>query len=591
MEALTAPDALTGAIERLAQLGDEQGVPDVATTLQGLAQRVRRHEFRLAVAGQFKRGKSTVINALLGRTVLPADVLPLTSVPTLVGHGPEDRVSVVLQMGTTLSIPLENLPEFATETQNPGNVRGVQHISVEIPEPMPVANLCLIDLPGIGSTVEANSRIAYASLDMADAAVFVTGGDPPLTEQELHFLEALTRRVARVFVVQNKRDLFSEGDWHRAVAFNASQVAAILGPTTIYGVSARDALDAKRHQDTQHLRASGWAEFESALVAFFHSERQVVWQASITSKVASAVNPVLEALAVREAVLGSPIEHLRDRLRRVEERAQEVHRIRDDAGVLLRRDLGRELQALDQRLAAWAVDTRMSLSDALPQLASASARRRQEASDPLGQAAAHAAARKLADEEIAWREWWQLRFDEMTRMGERLATGIHQAYADEWGVQWTSSAALVVVWPDVAFRLSAVDRTSFFPDMSETFFSLMPSGLRHRMVVRKTATRVWEVVDQFQGRLRQAVAGAVEAMASELLTRLSDDLGNWEQRLATVVEATVAEREAAEDARPRMAAELAARQIAWRRGLDEVDAALEEGPTAAADEPLAPQRG
>ena len=171
MVAVTAQTELAAAIERLAQLGYAEGVPDLAGTLQDLAQRVTRHEFRLAVAGQFKRGKSTVINALLGRAVLPADVLPLTSVPTLVGDGPEDRVRVVLQTGATLAIPLEDLPQFATETHNPGNVRGVRHIVVEIPESMPVANLCLIDLPGIGSTVEANSRIAYASLDMADAAV------------------------------------------------------------------------------------------------------------------------------------------------------------------------------------------------------------------------------------------------------------------------------------------------------------------------------------------------------------------------------------------------------------------------------------
>lgn len=590
MVALTVQTELTTAIERLAQLGYAQGVPDVADTLQDLAQRVSRHEFRLAVAGQFKRGKSTVINALLGRAVLPADVLPLTSVPTLVGHGDEDRVSVVLQTGTTLSIPLEDLPQFATETHNPGNVRGVQHIAVEISESMPVANLCLIDLPGIGSTVEANSRIAYASLDMADAAVFVTGADPPLTEQELHFLDALTHRVARVFVVQNKRDLFSDGDWQRAVAYNADHVATILGPTTIYGVSARDALEAKRRQDAQHLRASGWTEFESALVAFFGAERQVVWQSSIASKVARAVSPVLEALAVRDAVLGAPIEHLRDRLRRVEDRAQEVHRLRDDASVLLRRDLSRELQALDQRLAAWAAETRTGLSDALPELAAAGARHRQGASDPLLEAAGHAAARKLADEEVAWREWWQVRFDEMTRMGDRLATGIHQAYADEWGVQWTTSAALVVPWHDVALRLSAVDRTSFFPDVSESLLAWMPAGLRHRMVMRKAAARMWDVVDQVQGRVRHAVASAAEAMASDLLTHLNDELSNLEQRLATVVEATVAEREAAEDARPRMAAELTARQTAWRRGLDDVNALLQQGPTGAANESLAPRR-
>lgn len=438
MVALTVETELRGAIERLAQVGDQQGVPDVAASLRDLAERVRRREFRLAVAGQFKRGKSTVIKVLLGRAVLPADVPPLTSVPTRVGQGPENRANVVLPTGTTLSIPLEDLPAFAVEIHRPGNVRGVQHMAVEIPEPMPVTNLCLIDLPGIGSTVEANSRIADASLDRADAAILVTGADPPLTEQALRFLEALRQRVARVFVVKNQRDLFSEGDWQRAAAFNADQVAAILGTTTIYGVSARDALAVKRLVDVQCLQASGWVDFESALVAFFRAERQGVWHASIAARVSSAVRPVLEGLAVREAVVGAPVEHLRDCLRRVQERAQDVHRLRDDAGVWRRRDLGRELQALDRRLAAW-------------------------------------------------RAWWQGRLDEMTQMGDRLAHDIRQAYAEEWGVQWTASTALVLPRPEIALRLSAADRTSFFPDVSERLRGFMPAGLRRRLVMRNTA--------------------------------------------------------------------------------------------------------
>lgn len=96
------------------------------------------------------------------------------------------------------------------------------------------------------------------------------------------------------------------------------------------------------------------------------------------------------------------------------------------------------------------------------------------------------------------------------------------------------------------------------------------------------------MVDQFQRRVRHAVASAAEVMVSELLTRLRDELGHWEQRLAAVEGATVAEREAAVDARPRVAADLAASQAAWRRGLDDVNTALPQGPAAEGSERLAP---
>ena len=76
--------------------------------------------------GEFKRGKSTLINALLGREILPTAVVPLTSVVTAIGAGDRDRLRVRYADGGEQERPVAELADYVTEARNPGNVRGVE---------------------------------------------------------------------------------------------------------------------------------------------------------------------------------------------------------------------------------------------------------------------------------------------------------------------------------------------------------------------------------------------------------------------------------------------------------------------------------
>src|ERR1700685_3658508 len=126
MRAAELPDALTSALDELAGLADES---DTAV-LTALRERLRAARLRVLVVGEAKRGKSTLINALLGREVLPSGVTPLTAVATTVRYGNDPRAEVLFLDGHEEKHPLTALAAFATEPGNPRNRRGVAGVTV-----------------------------------------------------------------------------------------------------------------------------------------------------------------------------------------------------------------------------------------------------------------------------------------------------------------------------------------------------------------------------------------------------------------------------------------------------------------------------
>ena len=119
---------------RLAELAGELGSERVREEATALAQRTSEGRFYIACIGQFKRGKSTLLDALLADRVLPTGVLPITAVPTVVRYGPTRSARVRFQGGAWVDIPPEELTQYVSERLNPENKKNVAGVEVFFPE-------------------------------------------------------------------------------------------------------------------------------------------------------------------------------------------------------------------------------------------------------------------------------------------------------------------------------------------------------------------------------------------------------------------------------------------------------------------------
>ena len=239
--------AIDGATRllRLAVLAEELGAQPVAEEARELAARVSEGRFYVACVGQFKRGKSTLINALIGQPVLPTGFIPVTAVPTVIRFGERLSARIRTREGSWSEIPVSDLKNYVTEELNPENQKGVQGAEAFIPSPLLSSGMCFVDTPGLGSVFTGNTAATQAFIPHIDAALVVVGADPPLAGEELTLVEAVGRQVHELILVLNKADRTTDAERAAAAAFMRQVLRKRLQREvgTVFEVSAQERAD------------------------------------------------------------------------------------------------------------------------------------------------------------------------------------------------------------------------------------------------------------------------------------------------------------------------------------------------------------
>jgi len=331
-------------------------------TLLSLQERLLEERFHLAVLGQFKRGKSTFINALLGEELLPTGVLPLTASPTFLLFGPRPRVRVLFEEGKEESWEGDDpeeltrfLSRFVTEVKNPKNLRGVTQVEVFYPSPLLQAEVVLIDTPGIGSTFRHNTEATLNFLPQCDAAVFLLSADPPITETEVEFLKLVHSRVAHLFFVLNKVDYLREEEIPSLVSFLKKVLQEEVGmkdEPLIFPVSARLALEGRMKNNPELLCQSGIYEVTQYLLAFLAQEKHRTLQTALAKKAVDALENLVMHLRLLVRSLEMPLHDLDKRLQIFTEKIREAENQRVQIGDLLTGERKRMVALLEEQAEA-----------------------------------------------------------------------------------------------------------------------------------------------------------------------------------------------------------------------------------------------
>jgi small GTP-binding protein len=279
--------ALADILRGLALAGIRQGArgPDQLRDLFG---RLADDRFNLAVVGRFNRGKTSLMNAMLGMDRLPTGVVPLTSVITAVSYGSEPK-AVLHYQNTSLfmDVTLEELPRHITERGNPGNIEGVSVAEVQLPADILRFGFHFIDTPGLGSAIAENTRTTERFLPEADALLLVTSYDSALTEEEWRTLEQAQTSGCRTFVVLNKQDAVGPAERDEVFAHVRDRLVQLFGTAAppLFSVSATQALAARLAGDQHALEVSGLPAFEDVLTRFLVEDRRQAFLVSICGRI------------------------------------------------------------------------------------------------------------------------------------------------------------------------------------------------------------------------------------------------------------------------------------------------------------------
>jgi len=555
-----ADSALTDALTDLAALGTDADRERIAA----LRDRLDAARLRVLVAGEAKRGKSTLINALLGRAVLPTGVTPLTAVATTVRHGDDHRVQVRFSDGHEEKQPVSALPDLVTERGNPGNRRHIAAVTVYLDTPLLAGGVELVDTPGTGSVFAWDTAAAHEALEAMDAAVFVVTADPPVSAAERDLYAKVAGLSVTTFAVLNKADHLDKAGLREAAEFTARVLAdAAAGqdaPARVYPVSARAALDGGD---------PGFAAFAADFTAYLAKGRVKDLRASAAAQTRRIASALLDEVALTRRAAQLAAGDAADRVTRFGERLAEVAVRGRDAVAVVNAESARLLMALND--AAETDGWRLG-RDVAGQLA--------EVLDGELRTASPGEIERQGRERLvtftlvaadAWRSQWQQTIEEgLARTGTRLTADLTAAL----GVLRDSAAELLgldLAVPEPGGRLTEDRRFFYTTDEDAGQTELFAGAIRRKLpgeLGRRSARE----------HLRREAPGLVRAQIGrargDLQYRLSEATRalarSMEQRYAEATERMQAALRAAADLRTASAAEAAEAD----RGLSEREAAI-----------------
>lgn len=270
-----AKKKLTNLLQNVMQQEFVQRDTAAYAKLQELAQDMQNDFFVVVVLGEFKRGKSTFINALLGNDLLPTDVLPETATINALIYNEKPEVQIVMHDGTVEKGAPERsfLERFSAKNQD-GECSKIKYIKIGYPFQLLDNNVVIVDTPGVSDLNEQRCDVTYNFIPKANAVLFLLDANSPLKKSEKDFIEEklFAQGIDNIIFLVNKYDNVDEEEdedfWenlqlHMLKAFADDEYK--LKSLVMYPLSAKMALRGVLENRPAFVAASGINEVKQAL--------------------------------------------------------------------------------------------------------------------------------------------------------------------------------------------------------------------------------------------------------------------------------------------------------------------------------------
>jgi len=293
-----------------------------------------------AVFGEFKRGKSRLLGALVEQPDLfPSEVDIATNLVTTLEYAPAERLTAFVgdDAGTSpVPIDRSEIRDYVTERGNPENTRRVRLLRIQAPIPRLESGLVLVDTPGAGGLNTEHTAITYGFIASADVAIFVLDALTPLTVEELQLLDTVARQAQRLLVVVTKIDKVAA--YETVVQNTRTKLAEVLGAergraTPVIPVSSAAKLDWLATGDEESLEVSNFPAFEAELWGLLADHGGAIL-------VTRALGRLVRALDDLRAPLSAELVGLTGAIHEVEEAAADLQAQRDQLALLAKPDAG-----------------------------------------------------------------------------------------------------------------------------------------------------------------------------------------------------------------------------------------------------------
>lgn len=322
-------------------------------------ERTLNRDFSLVILGDFKRGKSTLVNALLGGDFVTTSVLPETITVNQIRYGRSFRAEARLSDGRALPLTPEEIRKETLEAII-GRLRArPTHLQIEVPSLL-LQGMQLVDTPGLGDFVGDYDAAVQTYVKSADAVIYVVSAIAPLSASEREFLQSSLRmcEFSKICFVVNRIDSLSAEEERRQLEFVRNRLARIFPNARVFGLSALEEYRRVTGQPSPKLEEQlerqaalhdAFRQFRDYLQESFQANRQLLqldhasWQAvCLVDECMADIGRLRQALSADRSQITVAISECEDTNSELRE------------GILRRRDkVGEYIAGLGEESVVW----------------------------------------------------------------------------------------------------------------------------------------------------------------------------------------------------------------------------------------------
>jgi hypothetical protein len=312
-EGAAAREAATAVLDTCVEAAAAYQRPDLAERLATARGRLSDPLFHVLVVGEFKQGKSSLINALLGVDVCPVDDDIATAVPTLLHWSDTPTATVRLSPpsgspegtpSTVAPVPFDKVATYVTESSNPDNVQRIEAVDVGLNADLLQGGLVLVDTPGVGGLGSTHSAITIGALPMADAVLFVSDASQEYSGPELEFMRTARSLCPNVGCVTTKIDFYPA--WRKILDLDQGHLTTAGLTVPVLPVSSALRRAAVEHNDAELESESGFAELVDYLRTEIVGRREHLVVRSVAADMLSVVTQLESQFTSERNALANP---------------------------------------------------------------------------------------------------------------------------------------------------------------------------------------------------------------------------------------------------------------------------------------------
>ena len=291
------PGSVNDVLDMVEALCGRYGIAALNDFLESCRGFALEKTLNIAVLGRFKAGKSSFLNQLFGRPLLPVGVIPVTAIVTEIQWGSQELATIEFADGRKKCVSVERIGEFISENENPENARQVARVRVELPSLERFRGIRFVDTPGLESVFEHNTESSLEWLPNVGLALVAVGVDPPLSQHDIELIRSLSRYTPNISLLLTKVDLLDAGERDQVQEFVRKQLARYWNDAVpVYPYSVRPGFERLRADLDDSLLSQLRAEAGEQRAAILRHKLD-----SLLSECADYLNVALTAAEIADS--------------------------------------------------------------------------------------------------------------------------------------------------------------------------------------------------------------------------------------------------------------------------------------------------